>query len=391
MGWFKRQRVRVYGIVIAFFLPFVLEAVLRVQDALPVPQQYVTLNRYIPRRQRENLRRHVYLDEKVFPELPSSFQFSTDSNGFRSRPGTRDKGARGIRVVFIGGSTTEGSLLDDAVTWPAVASTLTEDLVGHGIGVADLNMGVPTTNTRDHVASIAQYVIPRLPDIIVLSVGINDLELHFHPTYNPFRQEAHSSVRFLDWVAGSDFLNHFYLLRLLRLQKDGDVDWSWTGPRVRLDAGDFVRKNRALRAKLPYKKLDVAFFPPPEFEQNLRSIVGEVMANNVRIVLMTETWLFQDVVPPETMSKFWGHETLFKYREGDLDRVLTKYNDVIRKIAREFRLPLVDLERKLPKNVDYFFDEMHFTPLGARKVAEQLAPILADLIRNKNNQASHSL
>ena len=48
-------------------------------------------------------------------------------------------------------------------------------------------------------------------------------------------------------------------------------------------------------------------------------------------------------------------------------------NERIRKVARDLALPLVDLDRRLPRSTETFYDDCHFNRNGARLVAEELA------------------
>ena len=61
--------------------------------------------------------------------------------------------------------------------------------------------------------------------------------------------------------------------------------------------------------------------------------------------------------------------------------LLEAYNDVTRQVGRENDVLVVDLARELAKTSRYFYDFVHFTPMGAEAIASvinrSLCPMLA--------------
>jgi hypothetical protein len=84
------------------------------------------------------------------------------------------------------------------------------------------------------------------------------------------------------------------------------------------------------------------------------------------------------------------------YGVGDLLDLIAAYNLVIRRVAAETGVPLVDLSQTFEKLEDtprYFIDTMHLSHLGLQTVADE---VLAALERNdllgrssQTDQASH--
>ncbi len=62
------------------------------------------------------------------------------------------------------------------------------------------------------------------------------------------------------------------------------------------------------------------------------------------------------------------------------------YNDVIRNIAKEKKIFIIDLAKLMPKDSRYFYDEYHFTNLGAEKVAEIIFNDIKDHLANMHNR-----
>ena len=55
------------------------------------------------------------------------------------------------------------------------------------------------------------------------------------------------------------------------------------------------------------------------------------------------------------------------------DAQLALYNQVLRDICTQNQVPLIDLAEKMPKDSRYYYDFIHYTAAGSRKVAEIVA------------------
>lgn len=117
----------------------------------------------------------------------------------------------------------------------------------------------------------------------------------------------------------------------------------------------------------------------PEFEANLRKIVGQLVAAKSRVLLMT-------ILPVYEPYLFTRHPRAFYEPEGHAGRK-KKVNDVIRKIAADYRQELLDMgfifqqvgnvgeeEDSLIQNVRNSKEEdgVHPTPAGYRTMAVAL-------------------
>lgn len=123
-----------------------------------------------------------------------------------------------------------------------------------------------------------------------------------------------------------------------------------------------------------------------DYEKNLREIVKRVRALGARAILMTPNpnrWTPQ-------MLKLYGQPP---YRPGDPDGfnvLLRDYAETMRRVAREEKLPLVDVykaydERKEPaQSIDaLLLDGVHPNDAGHQLVAELLAKEIAVLRSNR--------
>lgn len=61
---------------------------------------------------------------------------------------------------------------------------------------------------------------------------------------------------------------------------------------------------------------------------------------------------------------------------GDLQRGLDSYNEIMLDMCKERNAECLDLASALPKDKSVFYDDVHFTEVGARLVAEEIATYL---------------
>lgn len=68
------------------------------------------------------------------------------------------------------------------------------------------------------------------------------------------------------------------------------------------------------------------------------------------------------------------------------------FNDRTRADAIARGIVLVDLEPKIDKDLDHFVDDVHYTPKGARRIAEEVAATIGQaglIVRLPEEERSH--
>jgi hypothetical protein len=118
------------------------------------------------------------------------------------------------------------------------------------------------------------------------------------------------------------------------------------------------------------------------FHRELLATIEALSSQGVKPVLVTHATRFGDRVAPEErpMLVAWRryYPTLAEDGFIDMERRL---NDVIRQVASEHKVLLVDAAHLMPSGPRYFADFVHFTDAGARQmavlIAEHLQPALA--------------
>jgi lysophospholipase L1-like esterase len=296
--------------------------------------------------------------------------------GFRGPdlPPTRDGS---LRILTVGGSTTECFLLSDDKTWPAL---LYRDLQRHFASPWLNNAGLDGHSTFGHTLLI-HSLDPRIqPDLILFLVGINDIG----------RADANSydltGTPGLHFESASDFIkslgNYSEVMSLVLNIRRALVAWHLriTHDPHALSNGDLLAAR--LGPDQSTRILADQAAPAAAYAARLAKLVDITRELGIAPVLITQPALFGDAVDPTT------HLDLSYLAFQDMDgttawNVLELYNEVTRRVAAEADVPLIDLARQMPKDSIYFYDSIHFTNAGAGAVSEIISRLLCPVVAAK--------
>ena len=122
-----------------------------------------------------NMNYRVDIVEGVAQGIVGIQNVSTDRMGFRTNPPVDYQNKAALRIVSIGGSTTEEILLDDRATWTHQLQQGLAKSLDRPVEV--INTGVSGLRARQHLATLNE-VIDLRPDIALFLVGVNDWNKH---------------------------------------------------------------------------------------------------------------------------------------------------------------------------------------------------------------------
>jgi lysophospholipase L1-like esterase len=316
--------------------------------------------------------RHVMTNE-LNRKLPKTIVFSKNSLGFRG-PEPPPDFADALTVLAVGGSTTESMYVTDGQTWPEVVG---RDLAPRFRGLWVNNAGIDGHSTYGHLLLLRQRLVKLRPRVVLFLAGINDIG----------REDLKTADRS---VVG-----------------ESDASWLTRGARwsaILATAQNLERSREAARLKLAtHADLNLARLPHLAYEgrrpekvlalhrerflapyrSRLLEIVHACRKAGIEPVFVTQPALYGPAVDDATGIDLGTIVVDIDERtNGTLAwQVLELYNDVTRETARDARVAVVDLARRLPKSSRLFYDFVHFTAEGSEAVAaivsEALCPVLA--------------
>ncbi|RAU21849.1 hypothetical protein CU669_11120 [Paramagnetospirillum kuznetsovii] len=322
------------------------------------------------------------IENNVSDKLDKVIYRTSNSIGFRgdNPPAFFDQK---MTIVAVGGSTTECYYLTDGKTWPEQLGNLLKNKVPR---VWVNNAGMDGHSTFGHFIMVRDYISKIRPKIILYLIGINDVELD---TENPYDGAFDKAVKAAS--AGPEVISLGQVLRHPGVLLVYSAQYS----RLAGAALNLRRAFRSMKAGLGHAPQSWDSAPAPDrrsptekaaiiednrtrfiplYEQRLSALLRLTRDLGIEPVLITQPSLYGRFIDPTTGFDF-GPAT-----EVSADR-LELYNDVTRRLGRQYRVPVVDLAARMPKDTQYFYDAFHYTNSGAAKVAdliaEDLIPILA--------------
>lgn len=295
-------------------------------------------------------------------------RITVNDRGFRGPPIDVPKPAGRRRIAFLGGSTTfcaEAS--DDAATWP--------QLVWRGLQAAfpdadvdHVNGGVGGYAVAQSRRNLAARVAPLEPDLIVIYHATNDLSagtrelavaagLVTADAHEPSWLARHSLAWNLiekNWLRGAPASDP------ASGDDDGDSDGDGGG------GGGILEVEPALHAA--------------RFEERLAALVDEARAVAPVVVLVTFSHRARREQDPQTLRRscesslyYMPYLTPQAVLEG-----IEAYNAVIRRVAADRGVLLVEDEHGIPGDAEHFADSVHLTDAGSRLQAERILGVLRE-------------
>ena len=275
--------------------------------------------------------------------------------GFRTREAVGPKPPGELRIVALGGSTTENVWNDEGLHWPLV---LEREL--HAAGRTDVrvyNGAMSAYSTAHSLVRLAFDVLRYEPDVVIVMHNLNDL------TVNYFAARDGSSV-------DANYLVKYGRQTFIQQVEERDLIVSRLGYSIR-------RRLRQLFPRTdPSWSEDYDLAPGLAlFRRNLRSLAAVARAHDSELVALTM---------PATRDRgaFDATRELRQHPLPSYDRFFRDfdaYNDAIRALAAG-GIPVIDMAERLPEEDGRFADIVHYTSAGVEAFGRTLAPALLEIL-----------
>jgi hypothetical protein len=292
---------------------------------------------------------------------PGDERVHVNTHGFRGEEITKNKPAGVFRAFFMGGSTVHCP----AVAWEKSHVRLLERKLRAAYPdrrIEVMNAGVPWYTSEHTLINYLFHVREFEPDLVIFMHAINDLVRSFSPSrfaYGPYR----------------DDYSHYFgaVSRVVFRARPADRH---DGP----GAGGLVGHIASSLADR-YAHTDAVavaidhFASLGAFARNVAAFAQRLRTDGVHLVLCTQPSLYRPDLDDEGRTRALRYrdfcEEAGKYPDLEsMTRAMRLYNAKIKEIATRQGVPLLDLEGAVPKTVEYFRDDCHYTEAGNRRVAE---------------------
>lgn len=336
-----------------------------------------------------------------------------DAAGYVTVDSTQVSDTTKQKIIFIGDSNTFGYGVPTRSSFVEVVEELLPDV--HAI-----NLGVIGYTSYQGRVSFEQYAPLLKPDLVVVSFNYNDRRSILEPGaidgaaefQRMYRSRSNAGAR----IAG--FLDASYLVRALRramrvaglvTEVGGRIDT--LPPRVSEEA---YRRNLSLIAEetkrlgIPLVFLQLKDNPLESYhlKEGIKSLEGveatrsDTMAIAHLAVAVESTNMFSDLARLHLAKayraqgngvkaeKALSSSVPFRSLQGGRPiRLDTAYNDIMRQVARDYGVELVDAATVLDEQPEDYIDFCHFNEDGHRRVGALLASRISPLLPVHTPQA----
>ncbi|MEO0233501.1 MAG: GDSL-type esterase/lipase family protein [candidate division WOR-3 bacterium] len=271
---------------------------------------------------------HLIFNPIFFWE-PIRGEYPYNRFGFKGELQNTKKVKGEFRIFCIGDSNTEG---EDIHSFPYLLQKRFENVGRNNIKV--INAGVTGYTSYQGLLRFKHYILKFSPDILVVSFGWNDASTFFYG-YDKYRKFPTVLLHFYGHLKNYYFVKFIVSQKIKLSSKKGLDDL----PRVSLQ----------------------------DYENNILEFVNLSQKKKFEIVLLTR---------PYNIKQYKS--------EKDFRKNVAIYNEILRKISKEYRIKLIDLEKFFNEKDDkskYFVDDCHNNYLGFELISELLYDSLQNLLK----------
>ncbi|MBS1772610.1 MAG: SGNH/GDSL hydrolase family protein [Bacteroidetes bacterium] len=280
-----------------------------------------------------------------------------------------------IKIITIGGSTTECSYNSDSLTWPELLKGNLRKTIAPNIWLD--NAGLDGTSTFGHIILLKDHIVSLHPDYVIFLTGVNDMEekaMGGFDTYNSNEWDTHSVK---DWFRS-----------LIRKTETGALLENLYRSRVAYRRGlthrevDFSKEKRlSIDSVTMVKQVDAQITYVDAYRKRILKLDSICKANHIKAIFLTQPSLFGSFKDPATRIDF-GTLKVVPGRNAKMQgMILGVYNAALLDLNKQGRIKTVDLAKAMPLDSRYYYDYAHFTSIGTRVVAQILADSLALTIK----------
>jgi lysophospholipase L1-like esterase len=322
------------------------------------------------------------------PGLHDEIVYERNEFGFRSLSMRMDRKPQGvIRVLCLGASTTDQPTQSIQDTWCAQLETNLNRRPSKGWRVETASFGRGGWTAADDLA-FARDTLRRFdPDVVILLLGINDLTWHGGPSYHYSSLDSSLRVavaRRLPEPAPSGVRRLCERVSQL-CRRAAIVKRAWAAQHsqrtLEWHSGNLPALQRSYRKNpfvgSPSRPND----PFVEFCDAVDSLVSYTIGLGVATIVLGQPVLWSDHMSREELNRLWIPVSTpagpVRPSGRWLQKEMTRYNNAQKEIARRHGATFVDLDPLVPKTVEYYFDDCHFTDAGSRLLGTLLTPVVA--------------
>ena len=299
---------------------------------------------------------------------------STDKNGYINPSIIHTKDS--TNILFLGGSTTENKHVDQYKRFPYLVGRILDSKIKK-MNFNSINAAGAGSHSIHSLNTFLNKGIwvPKKPEVVVLMHAINDLTtLAYNGSYYIVDKPRAIIVskdisKFDRRIVSFQIKNYFPYLseRLITLMRR--INFNSSTDEFKDYRGKEIEVNTNLMKKL--------------FKSSLNNFVESAKSWNVKPVLMTQPnlYLSQNKYGIDKANNLEIVKTT-NLNYVEFKELYDDFNQIIRNLANEKNIFLIDLEKLIPKERTLFQSDIHLnnkgSSLAAKKISNELINIFVD-------------
>ena len=339
------------------------------------PTELVPTKRYIVLREHEPNQTLFVAPAEDFMIEPGSLDLKSyivnlNSDGF-VKNGNPDKEITDdpIRIVFLGGSTTESLFVNELNRFPSYVERSLRSLYSQRIKT--INAGVAGNNSFHSLLNFQAKVIPKKVHIAVMMHNINDLGL-LSKTGSYWLAPESKAI-----VLSKNEDQSLNLKSILRFIKNIWFPNIYRYVKPRLFPGLLIEDEYSGHRNIKLATYENSI--PYVFEQSLRSFISLCEIWGVQPVLMTQ---FNRISSDAHGFNVWINRNRYESQISTFIKLYESFNETIRKVALDTNTHLIDLDKLVPKSPEYLYDIVHLNDEGSKLVGSIISDELLKILKS---------
>jgi len=329
--------------------------------------------------------RHVMeISTENLPDLESHVVFTVNKLGLRGPEVDLDH--TDVKVLCVGGSTTECFYVTDEKSWPWLVQQELSKRLNKIVFVG--NSGRSGLFSLHHEYLLRNYAPAKKFDHVVILAGANDMGALLLQDY-----EGRAARVAYDALTGDpDDLSslpapYYRKLSLARVALKVRAAYSLSRATQQAtvtqdEYGNWIRQRRTERQE-GLKKNARSDIPQgieaalATYQANIRRIIDVCREHHQHVVFVTQPSLYRADLTDAEKSLLWQCSPKGTFLPQTLQMIQDRYNAALIDACKKERVDCIDLASMLPKDTTIFYDDFHFNLGGCRKVAAIVADQLA--------------
>lgn len=328
--------------------------------------------------------------EQNLPGVKSQIVYATNQYGFRSLSMRKQKTpADTIRILCLGASTTDQANQNTEDTWCALLEKeLNEEYSRGKFRFETASYGRGGWKAIDLYAWARINIKRFKPDIVITLMGINDLAWNGGSEYSYASLNDALQKRGAGTSESLGAIKHVCkeysqicrrgVLAMRRLElyrnKNAGKVLEWHSENL-----------PALRKKYQQRRqvVQVTRVPDPivEFNDAMEGLLSLLQKAGTEVFVLGQPVIWKERMTPTEAAALWFHvNTPSGPVRPSTEWLLTemrRYNNRQKGLAARYGATYIDLDSVIPKTLEYYFDDCHYTDAGSRLVASVVFPAIS--------------